>query len=136
MKVLVTGGAGFIGSNLVEGLLNDERISGVRVLDNLSTGFKHNIEEFFDNPRFEFLEGDIRDYDICMKACEGINLISHQAALGSVPRSISNPRATNAVNISGFLNIFTCFDGHVTAARAREIASGCMAWYFRRGEHV
>lgn len=107
MKVLVTGGAGFIGSNLVEALLKDERVSLVRVLDNLSTGFKKNIEEFFENPKFEFLEKDIRDYEVCLAACEGIDLISHQAALGSVPRSIKDPINTNSVNISGFLNIFT-----------------------------
>lgn len=107
MKILVTGGAGFIGSNIVEALLKDERVSFVRVLDNLSTGFKHNIQEFFNHPNFEFLEGDIRDYDTCVKACEGINLISHQAALGSVPRSIKDPLTSNAVNIGGFLNVFT-----------------------------
>lgn len=107
MKILVTGGAGFIGSNLVEALLKDERVTFVRVLDNLATGFKKNIVEFIDHPKFEFFEGDIRDYDICLKACEGINLISHQAALGSVPRSIKDPLTTNAVNITGALNIFT-----------------------------
>lgn len=107
MKILVTGGAGFIGSNLVEALLRDERVSYVRVLDNLSNGFKKNITEFFDNPNFEFVEGDIRDYDTCLAACNGIDLISHQAALGSVPRSIKDPLTTNAVNISGFLNVFT-----------------------------
>ena len=106
VKILVTGGAGFIGSNLVKALLEDKRVSLVRVLDNLSTGFLHNIEEFFDNPKFEFIRGDIRDYDICSKACEGIDLISHQAALGSVPRSIKNPLDTNSVNITGFLNVF------------------------------
>ncbi|MEM6317873.1 MAG: SDR family oxidoreductase [Bacteroidota bacterium] len=107
MKILVTGGAGFIGSNLVEALLADERVSYVRVLDNLATGFKKNITEFFDNPKFEFVEGDIRDYPTCLTACEGIDLVSHQAALGSVPRSIKNPLATNEVNITGSLNIFT-----------------------------
>lgn len=106
-NILVTGGAGFIGSNLVEALLQDERVHIVRVLDNLSTGYLHNIEEFFNNPNFEFLEGDIRDFDTCMKACEGIDLITHQAALGSVPRSINDPLTTNAVNITGTLNIFT-----------------------------
>ncbi len=106
MKILVTGGAGFIGSNIVESLLQDERVSLVRVLDNLSTGFNHNIKEFLDNPKFEFFQGDIRDYDTCMKACDSINLISHQAALGSVPRSIKDPLTTNNVNIGGFLNIF------------------------------
>lgn len=107
MKVLVTGGAGFIGSNLVETLVSDKRISSVRVLDNLSTGSEDNIKEFFADKKFEFIKGDIRDYDTCVKACDGISLISHQAALGSVPRSIADPLTTNDVNITGTLNIFT-----------------------------
>ena len=106
-NILVTGGAGFIGSNLVEALLQDKRVGKVRVLDNLSTGYLHNIEEFFYNPNFEFLEGDIRDYNTCLKACEGMDLIAHQAALGSVPRSINDPLTTHAVNITGTLNVFT-----------------------------
>lgn len=106
MQILVTGGAGFIGSNLVEALLRDERVSFVRVLDNLSTGSYNNLLELTDSPNFEFLEGDIRDYDTCLEACEGIDLIAHQAALGSVPRSIMDPLTTNAVNITGTLNIF------------------------------
>ena len=105
-NILVTGGAGFIGSNLVEALLKDERIGVVRVLDNLSNGFRHNIEEFMTNKNFEFLEGDIRDYDTCVKACEGMHLVSHQAALGSVPRSIKDPITTDKVNIGGTLNVF------------------------------
>ena len=105
-SILVTGGAGFIGSNLVEALLNDERVGYVRVLDNLSNGFLRNIEEFKTNPNFEFIEGDIRDYDICLKACEGMDLVSHQAALGSVPRSIKDPITTDQVNIGGTLNMF------------------------------
>ncbi len=106
MKVLITGGAGFIGSNLVEALLNDERVSQVRVLDNLETGFEKNISEFYENEKFEFIRGDIRDYETCLKATQGIDLISHQAALGSVPRSIEDPLTTNAVNITGTLNVF------------------------------
>jgi UDP-N-acetylglucosamine/UDP-N-acetylgalactosamine 4-epimerase len=105
-KVLVTGGAGFIGSNLVEALLQLEAVSLVRVLDNLSTGHISNIEPFLAHPKFEFLQGDIRDFEVCTKACEGMTLVSHQAALGSVPRSINDPLTTNAVNISGTLNIF------------------------------
>jgi UDP-N-acetylglucosamine/UDP-N-acetylgalactosamine 4-epimerase len=105
-KILVTGGAGFIGSNLVKALLNDKRVTLVRVFDNLATGFKKNIEMFYEHPKFEFLEGDIRDFEQCLKACEGIDLISHQAALGSVPRSINDPLTTNEVNITGTLNIF------------------------------
>jgi UDP-N-acetylglucosamine 4-epimerase len=106
MRVLLTGGAGFIGSNLVESLLKDDRIDHVRVLDNLATGSINNIEEFYSNSRFEFIQGDIRDYDLCLRSCDGIDLISHQAALGSVPRSIKDPVTTNEVNISGTLNIF------------------------------
>ena len=106
MHILVTGGAGFIGSNLVEALLNDKRVTRVRVLDNLATGSKNNISEFIGNSRFEFMEGDIRDYTTCLAACEGVQLISHQAALGSVPRSINDPLTTNNVNITGTLNIF------------------------------
>ena len=105
-NVLVTGGAGFIGSNIVEALLNDDRVDKVRVLDNYATGFRSNLEEFMDNPQFELVEGDIRDYPACLKATEDIHLISHQAALGSVPRSIKDPLTTNDVNITGTLNIF------------------------------
>lgn len=104
-NILVTGGAGFIGSNLVETLLKDHRVAHVRVLDNLSTGFLHNIEDFSSHPKFHFMEGDIRDLDTCLKATKDIDLISHQAALGSVPRSIKDPITTNAVNIDGTLNI-------------------------------
>jgi UDP-N-acetylglucosamine 4-epimerase len=104
-KVLVTGGAGFIGSNLADALIRDERVATVRVLDNLSTGFFENISHLLTHPKFEFQEADIRDYDACLRACEGIDLISHQAALGSVPRSIQDPITTNAVNITGSLNI-------------------------------
>lgn len=107
MKVLVTGGAGFIGSNLSGKLLSDPRVTGVRVLDNLATGSLKNISEYRDNPDFEFIEGDIRDYDTCLNACEGIDVITHQAALGSVPRSINDPITSNNVNITGTLHMFT-----------------------------
>ncbi len=107
MKILVTGGAGFIGSNLVDELLNDDRVSLVRVLDNLATGSKQNLKHLDGAPKFEFQEGDIRSTEDCARACTGIDLISHQAALGSVPRSIADPLTTNAVNIGGTLNIFT-----------------------------
>jgi len=107
MRILVTGGAGFIGSNLVESLLQDEKVSFVRVFDNLATGSLKNIEGYKNHPKFDFIEGDIRSYETCLTACDGIDLISHQAALGSVPRSINDPLTTNNVNITGTLNIFT-----------------------------
>jgi len=107
MRILITGGAGFIGSNLVEHLLQKPGVELVRVLDNLATGLMKNIEPFQSNPKFEFLQGDIRDYSTCLQACDEINLVSHQAALGSVPRSINDPLTTNEVNITGTLNIFT-----------------------------
>ena len=106
MRILVTGGAGFIGSNLSEDLLKDKRVSLVRVLDNLATGSLKNLQELSGDPRFEFLEGDIRNYQTCLEACEGTDLISHQAALGSVPRSVNDPLTSNEVNITGTLNIF------------------------------
>jgi UDP-N-acetylglucosamine/UDP-N-acetylgalactosamine 4-epimerase len=107
MRILITGGAGFIGSNLVGHLLTLPHVVGVRVLDNLATGFASNLKEFEGDSRFEFIQGDIRDYETCLQACAGIDLISHQAALGSVPRSIKDPLITNAVNITGFLNMLT-----------------------------
>lgn len=101
---LVTGGAGFIGSNIVEYLLK-YGAGKVRVLDNLSTGSLDNLQAFRSNPAFEMVEGDIRNLDDCRNAMAGINYVSHQAALGSVPRSINDPITTNDVNIGGFLNI-------------------------------
>lgn len=101
---LITGGAGFIGSNLAEYLLKF-RAAKVRVLDNLSTGFLHNVQPFFSNPAFEFLQGDIRNPETCKKSTAGIDIVFHQAALGSVPRSIVDPITTNDVNISGFVNM-------------------------------
>lgn len=103
---LITGGAGFIGSNLVEYLLR-YNAGHVRVLDNLSNGYFDNIKDFINLPNFEFINGDIRDLETCRKAVEGIDYISHQAALGSVPRSIIDPITTNEVNIGGFLNMLT-----------------------------
>ena len=107
MRILITGGAGFIGSNLVEHLLNSRDVELVRVLDNLATGSMKNLETFLGDPRFEFVEGDIRNYQTCLDVCKGINLISHQAALGSVPRSINDPLTSNEVNITGTLHVFT-----------------------------
>jgi len=107
MRILVTGGAGFIGSNIVESLLADQDIEQVRVLDNLVTSSIDNIAEFYASSKFEFIQADIRDYSTCLQACNGIDLITHQAALGSVPRSINDPLTTNEVNIGGTLNVFT-----------------------------
>jgi UDP-N-acetylglucosamine 4-epimerase len=101
---LVSGGAGFIGSNLTAYLLKFGA-KKVRVLDNLATGSLDNFSDFKDHPAFEFLEGDIRDVETCKKAMDGIDYVSHQAALGSVPRSINDPATSNAVNVSGFLNM-------------------------------
>jgi len=101
---LITGGAGFIGANLVE-LLLDLGAKNVRVLDNLSNGYYANIEGFVGLPNFEFIEGDIRDIETCRKAVAGMDYISHQAALGSVPRSVDDPVTSNEVNIGGHLNI-------------------------------
>lgn len=103
---LVTGGAGFIGSHVVEYLLNNGA-GKVRVLDNLATGSKENVAMFRHWPQYEFIEGDIRDSMACINACAGVDHVSHQAALGSVPRSVADPVATNDVNVSGFVNIIT-----------------------------
>lgn len=100
---LVTGGAGFIGSNLVESIL--EMGYQVRCLDNLSTGFQENVDLFIDNPRYEFILGDIRDFDTCLKACSGVDFVLHQAAWGSVPRSIEIPLLYEEINIRGTLNM-------------------------------
>lgn len=101
--ILVTGGAGFIGSNLCEALL--ENGNQVRCLDNFATGKRENIVHLFDNPKFELIEGDIRNLEDCHTACETVDYVLHQAALGSVPRSINDPITSNDVNVSGFLNI-------------------------------
>ncbi len=103
---LVTGGAGFIGSNIVEYLLKSGA-GKVRVLDNLSEGLRENVEMFLNNSNYEFVGGSIADYATCLKNCEGIDYVLHQAALGSVPRSIKNPVATNEANVTGFLNMLT-----------------------------
>lgn len=104
-RVLVSGGAGFIGSNLIEVLIaqNNEVIC----LDNFSTGKKENIAGYINNKHFNLIEGDIRNLEICRKACDGVDYVLHQAALGSVPRSIKDPITSSEVNIMGFLNILT-----------------------------
>ena len=107
MRILVTGGAGFIGSHIVAALLDHPAVSFVRVMDNLATGSIKNIDEFNGHPKFEFEKADIRNYQSCLDACAGIDAITHQAALGSVPRSINDPLTTNDVNITGTLNVFT-----------------------------
>lgn len=102
-KFLVTGSAGFIGSNLVEAIL--KLGYKVRGLDNFSTGKKENVQEFLANPNYEFIEGDIRNLETCMKACEGIDYVLNQAAWGSVPRSIEMPLLYEEINIRGTLNM-------------------------------
>lgn len=101
---LVTGGAGFIGGHIAEYLLKNGAAK-VRVLDNMSNGFQSNLDILRAYNGFEFIEGDIRDIETCRKACEGINYVSHQAALGSVPRSIKEPYNTNDSNVGGFVNV-------------------------------
>ncbi len=102
-KILVTGGAGFIGSNLAEALLREG--SRVVCLDNFSTGKQENIKDFLTHPDFSLLTGDIRNADDCRRACEGTDYVLHQAALGSVPRSIKDPATSNDVNVGGFVNM-------------------------------
>lgn len=102
-KVLITGGAGFIGSNLVEHFLG--KGYQVVVLDNFATGHRHNIVQHDGNPNFTLIEGDIRNMEDCAKAVAGTDYVLHQAALGSVPRSIKDPQTSNEVNVTGFLNM-------------------------------
>lgn len=104
-KVLVTGGAGFIGSNLCEALIKNG--NKVTCLDNLMTGKKENLTELLKHDFFKFIEGDIRDIETCRNALENADVVFHQAALGSVPRSIENPLRTNEINIMGTLNMLT-----------------------------
>jgi len=102
-RILVTGGAGFIGSHLIEKVL--ALGAYVRCLDNFSTGKHENLEPFKTNPNFQLLEGDIRDFEVCKKAVKDCDAVSHQAALGSVPRSLKDPISSHEVNVSGFLNM-------------------------------
>ena len=104
LSFLVTGGAGFIGSNLVEYLLK-YGAKEVRVLDNFSNGFRKNVALFAENPALRVIEGDIRDRQTCIDACQGIDVVLHQAALGSVPRSINDPITSNDVNVGGFVSM-------------------------------
>lgn len=109
---LVTGGAGFIGSNLCEAIL--DMGYKVRCLDNLSTGKRENIDLFINHPNYTFIEGDIRDFDTCVKACAGVDYVLNQAAWGSVPRSIEMPLLYDQINITGMLNM-------LEAARQQEV---------------
>lgn len=102
-KILITGGAGFIGSNLCEYFLSKGH--EVRCLDNFATGHRHNLKDFVNNPNFRLIEGDIRNAIDCQNAVKEVDYVLHQAALGSVPRSINDPVTTNDVNVSGFLNM-------------------------------
>jgi UDP-N-acetylglucosamine 4-epimerase len=101
--ILITGGAGFIGSNLSEYFLSKGH--KVVCLDNFATGHRHNLKDFIENPNFRLIEGDIRNAADCIEAVKGVDYVMHQAALGSVPRSINDPVTTNDVNVSGFLNM-------------------------------
>ncbi|MCF8009668.1 MAG: SDR family oxidoreductase [Halanaerobiales bacterium] len=109
---LVTGGAGFIGSNLCEAVL--KKGYKVKCLDNLSTGKKENISSFFEDSNFTFINGDIRDLDTCMSVCEGVDYVLHQAAWGSVPRSIERPLLYEEINVKGTLNM-------LEAAKQKEV---------------
>lgn len=102
-SILITGGAGFIGSNLCEYFLSQKH--KVICLDNFATGHRHNLKDFIENPDFRLIEGDIRNLSDCQNAVKGVDYVLHQAALGSVPRSINDPITTNDVNVSGFLNM-------------------------------
>lgn len=104
-SILITGGAGFIGTNLCEYFLNKDY--KVVCLDNFATGYKRNIQPFLANKNFKLIEGDIRDLETCKQAVQNIDYVLHQAALGSVPRSIKDPLTTNEVNITGFLNMLS-----------------------------
>lgn len=122
LNFLVTGGGGFIGANIVEYLLKYDA-KKVRVLDNFSNGYRENLSEFMEHPSFELIEGDIRDLETCKKAMEEIDYVSHQAALGSVPRSINDPATTNHVNISGFLNMMIALKDSLSVKRMVYAAS-------------
>ena len=101
--ILITGGAGFIGSNLCGYFLSKGNM--VVCLDNFATGHRHNLKDFLNNENFRLIEGDIRNLVDCQNAVQGVDYVLHQAALGSVPRSINDPITTNDVNVSGFLNM-------------------------------
>lgn len=105
MKILVTGGAGFIGSHIVESLIEDPKVEFVRIMDNLSNGFLDNIKPFLSHPKVEYFRGDIRVFRECQKAVRDVEFVCHQAAMGSVPRSIEDPLSTHDNNVNGFINM-------------------------------
>ncbi|MDR9400333.1 MAG: SDR family oxidoreductase [Psychroflexus sp.] len=121
-RFLVTGGAGFIGANLVKYLL-DHKAQKVRVLDNLSNGYYNNIEEFKNHPDFEFIEGDITCLDTCQTSIQDVDIVLHQAALGSVPRSINDPIRSNEANVNGFLNMLVAMKNNKNVERMVYAAS-------------
>ena len=106
MNILITGGCGFIGSNIVEQLITDKNIKSIRIIDNLSTGKKENIQFLMDKyDNIEFVYGDLSNLETCRRVMKGINLICHQAALGSVPRSLDDPLNSHNSNVNGFFNL-------------------------------
>lgn len=127
-KIVVTGGAGFIGSNIIASLV--ENNNEIICIDNLSTGFISNIDNFLKLPNFTFIQADIRDLSTCMEACKGVDIVLHQAALGSVPRSINNPVDTVEVNIGGFVNMLWAA---VTNKVSRFVYAASSSTY---GDHV
>jgi len=123
-EILVTGGAGFIGSHIVDKLLDEEL--KVRVLDNLSTGEKKNLTQHKNKKSFQFIEGDIRNFDLVKKAVEGVDAVIHEAALVSVTRSIENPLLSNEINVTGTVNLLkACTDAHV---KRFVLASSCAVY--------
>ena len=123
-RFLITGGAGFIGSNIVEYLMTFGA-GKVRVLDNFATGSTDNIKKYLDHSSFELIEGDIRNFDTCRTAVQGMDYVFHEAALGSVPRSMDDPITSNEVNVSGFLNMLTA----ARDARARMVYAASSSTY-------
>jgi UDP-N-acetylglucosamine 4-epimerase len=123
-KFLVTGGAGFIGSGIVEYLMN-HGAEKVRVIDNFSTGYINNIKKYIGHSSFELMQADIRDSDACKHAVSGMNYVLHQAALGSVPRSFDDPVTTNSVNIIGFLNMLVAAKDE----RVKMVYAACSSSY-------
>src|SRR5690554_5340652 len=129
--ILITGGAGFIGSNLTEYFLGKGYF--VRCLDNFSTGYRHNIEGFLEHECYESVEGDIRDLETCKQAVRGMDYVLHQAALGSVPRSVNDPITSNEVNVSGLLNMLVATrDAGVRRMVLRNTSTSCMLMFLRK----